>query len=125
MAADLQQSHRARRIATYRQFWPFYLNEHSRPGTRRLHYLGTGGALLALILTAVVSEPWLLLAVPLSGYGFAWIAHFKVERNRPTTLRYPLWSLISDVRMFALWATGRIGAEIARHRNDASSRTRP
>ena len=122
MAPDLQQPDRSRRIATYREFWPFYLGEHSRPATRRLHYLGTGGALLALAAAALLAQPWLVLAVPISGYGFALLAHFWVERNRPTTFRYPLWSLVSDLRMLALWASGRIDAEIARHRNDARNR---
>lgn len=125
MTADLQQSGRPQRIKTYREFWPFYLGEHSRPETRRLHYLGTGGASIALILALVLAQPWLLLAVPLLGYGPAWIAHFWVERNRPATFRYPLWSLVSDIRMFALWLTGRIDAEIARHRAGAQRRLMP
>ena len=116
MKADLQHSGQAPRIGTYAEFWPVSLREHSRPETRRLHLVGTGGAILALILAGALREPWLLMIVPVLGYGLAWIAHFGIERNRPATFRYPLWSLWSDLRMFGLWLGGRLESEVARQR---------
>jgi hypothetical protein len=101
------------RYRSFRDFWPHYLREHSRPATRWLHYAGTG-LVLAFAAAALASGDWrLLVAVPLAGYGFAWLSHAVVERNRPATFTYPLWSLAADFRMAWLWATGRLDSELA------------
>ena len=103
------------RIRTYAEFWPFYLRQHSRKLTRALHIFGTGLAILLLLGAIALGRPTLLLAAVIAGYGFAWLGHFAVEKNRPATFSYPLWSFVSDVRMFWLWASGRLGSELARH----------
>jgi hypothetical protein len=73
----------SRRYHSFRDFYPFYLSEHSRSGTRRLHFAGTLLVLLTLAY-ALATRRWGFLALlPVFGYGFAWVAHFAVERNRP------------------------------------------
>ena len=101
----------ARTITTYREFWPHYLREHGKPATRAIHYVGTALSLWFLLL-ALGAGGWWWVLVPLAGYGFAWSAHFGVEKNRPATFTYPLWSLFSDYRMFFLWFAGRLGPHL-------------
>lgn len=100
------------RIKNYRAFWPYYLHEHAKPGTRLGHIAGTSVAILFLILAGLNRNPWLLLVAILSGYGPAWFTHFAIEKNHPATFRYPVWSLISDFRMCAYWFSGGLQAEL-------------
>ena len=51
----------ARKYGTYAEFWPYYLAEHGRPGTRALHYTGTALALALLAAAVVTLNPWLAL----------------------------------------------------------------
>jgi hypothetical protein len=103
------------RFESYAAFWPFYLSQHSKRAARLIHVWGTLFALLA-IAKAVISFSfvWLLLA-PVIGYGFAWLAHAFIEKNRPATFSYPLWSLRGDADMLYLWLAGRLEIELLRH----------
>ena len=101
-------------MRTFSEFWPFYVREHSRAGTRLLHAAGTlSSTALLVFLIATGRWPWLPLALVV-GYAAAWVGHFFVEHNRPATFRHPLWSLAGDYKMVALMLTGRMGEEAAR-----------
>ncbi|WWC67562.1 uncharacterized protein I206_101471 [Kwoniella pini CBS 10737] len=135
---------------SFQSFYPFYLGEHSKPLTRRLHLVGTSIALASfarstlslvpnLLASAAKSLPashgihalhnkgflvslgldvylakwsydtqfleiegagrWLLGGV-VGAYAFAWISHFFIEKNKPATFKYPIWSLRGDIKMW-------------------------
>ena len=96
------------RFASFREFYPFYLSEHAHPVSRRLHFAGSCGVLVLLLLAAVQRNAWWLLGAPLCGYGFAWVGHFAFEKNRPATFRHPFYSLAGDWVMFADILRGRV-----------------
>ncbi|MEM9840657.1 MAG: DUF962 domain-containing protein [Pseudomonadota bacterium] len=97
-----------REYQSFSAFWPYYLQEHAKFGTRLYHYIGTALGLVAVGFAIATGNPWLVLLVPLLGYSFAWVSHAFVERNKPATFTYPFWSLMSDYRMFFLAITGRL-----------------
>ncbi|KZO96640.1 hypothetical protein CALVIDRAFT_537005 [Calocera viscosa TUFC12733] len=112
---------------SFRDFYPFYLGEHRNKVNRALHLVGTTGSIALGVRLAASAVPyicgllsypqlvnrtrgwvinekdvwkWALLAV-VNGYAFAWVGHFFVEKNRPATFKYPLYSLRGDFTM--LW----------------------
>lgn len=89
-----------REFQSLKEFYPFYLTEHSNSTSRVLHFIGT--ALVFFILFWVlITQTWRgLLLIPLVGYGFAWVSHFFFEKNKPATFQYPGYSLTSDFILF-------------------------
>ena len=93
---------------SFSEFYPFYLSEHADRTSRRLHVIGTGIVITLLIAALLTQNGWLLLAVPVAGYGFAWVGHFFFEKNKPATFQHPLYSLMGDFVMFKDVLRGRI-----------------
>lgn len=98
----------SKRFSSFSEFYPYYLQEHSDPTCRRLHFIGTWLVLLIALAAAWLREPWLLLLLPVVGYGFAWAGHFFFEHNRPATFSHPWYSLAGDWVMWKDMLIGRI-----------------
>ena len=85
---------------TFKDFYPYYIEEHSKPKTKLLHFIGTSISLFFLVQLVITFDPIYLIYALLSGYGFAWVAHFFIEKNKPATFTYPFYSFIGDQKMF-------------------------
>lgn len=96
------------RYTRFSEFYPYYLTEHSNRTCRRLHFVGSTGALCCLVLAVVRTEPLWILGAAVCGYAFAWVGHLAFEKNRPATFRQPLYSLWGDWVMYKDILTGRI-----------------
>ena len=96
------------RFTSFREFYPYYLQEHSNRICRRLHFIGTSlviGIVLAAVSTGNLVWLW---AFPVAGYGFAWVGHYGFEKNRPATFKHPFYSLLGDFVMYRHIWPGRL-----------------
>ncbi|WWC87275.1 uncharacterized protein L201_002163 [Kwoniella dendrophila CBS 6074] len=85
----------------------------SLPPSQGIHALHNQGFLTSLGLDVILAKwsydtqflqleglgKWLLGGV-IGAYGFAWISHFFIEKNKPATFKYPVWSLRGDLKMW-------------------------
>jgi len=97
-----------RAFASFQEFYPYYLEEHSNVTCRRLHFIGSLLVIVVTLWATGAGKPGWLLLLPVIGYGFAWVGHFVFEKNRPATFKYPLYSLMGDWIMFRDILIGRI-----------------
>lgn len=84
----------ADRIATYADFWPYYISEHRKPVCRYVHFVGTSG-FLATFLGCLVDRP---LPVGVAGVlivAAGW-AFFGMEGRRSA-----VWVLLGMIALMA------------------------
>jgi hypothetical protein len=109
------------RYRTLVEFWPLYVREHSRAGTRWLHFAGNTNLLIWLLLALWRRDLRLVIWAVASSYGLAWIGHFGVERNIPATFRYPVMAGVCDLLMYIKMWRGTMDAEVAKHTGNGIS----
>jgi hypothetical protein len=105
---------RQKRIRTFEEFWPFYVRQHSNRLNRQLHLVGTSVALSIAGIAIATKKPKFVKWALLAGYGPAWIGHLFIEKNRPATWRYPLWSIRGDLLMWRMALSGTLESEVER-----------
>ncbi len=60
------------------------------------------------VLAPSLAAPLTFPAGVVFAYAMAWTGHFIIEKNRPATFKYPLWSFVSDFRMLSHMLRGRL-----------------
>lgn len=98
----------AERIKSYNEFYKYYLSQHQKPGTRILHFAGTLITVTVLIYVLASGKERFLWYILILGCGLPLLSHFVFERNRPTFLNYPVWTIVSDFKMFFELITAKI-----------------
>jgi hypothetical protein len=98
----------------FSEFWDFYVHEHSVPLNRALHFVGSLLS-LAILFSLMWFGYWYYFPLAfVQGYAWAWAGHFLVEKNRPATFRFPLWSFAADWVMVWYMLQGKMSAEVQR-----------
>jgi len=111
------------KIKSFVDFFPHYLQEHSKKATRAFHLAATSIGYLSIIAStaatvATGNADYAYIGIPSGiggGYLLAWISHMTIEKNMPATFKQPIFSLYSDMHMHALWLTGNLGKTLDKH----------
>ena len=85
---------------SFKDFYPFYIDEHKNKYTKLLHFIGTWLFIVFILLLIITGEGKYIFYAFLSAYSWAWFGHFFIEKNKPATFKYPFYSLIGDWKMF-------------------------
>ena len=103
-------------IKSFKDFWPQYLKDHSDPASRAFHFLGLVLSIaLAAGLLACGMIFFLVLAIVPAQLG-AFIGHkLSPRHDRSVADDHPDWAAIADLKMFGLFLTGKLDAELEKH----------
>jgi hypothetical protein len=88
------------RYKSFEDFYPYYIAEHDHKYTKLMHFIGTSISIYFLIKFVLSFNFLFILYALLAGYGFAWVGHFFIEKNKPATFKYPFYSLKGDYKMY-------------------------
>jgi len=95
------------KFKSFQDFYPHYINEHSKCSTKLCHVFGTLGLILFFSLGVLYSNVLLWLCGIALAYLCAWCSHCFMEHNCPATFRHPLYSIFADFKMTFELLTGR------------------
>ena len=85
---------------TDKEFYEFYLSEHTKPLCRLVHCLGVIWFLASVAFAAHTGQLYIVGLGIVGGYFFGWFAHRFIEKNIPTTVQHPLRSVRAGRKMY-------------------------
>ena len=85
-----------KKFNNFSEFYPYYIYQHQVFMNRFLHNVGSTIVLLLLFTAFIANKYLLILMCPIVGYSFAWLGHYFIEKNKPATFSFPLYSFIGD-----------------------------
>jgi hypothetical protein len=103
------------RYTSLKEFWPYYVREHSNPRTRQMHFVGNTNLIAWLLVALIRRSPALAALGVISSYALAWIGHFFMEKNVPATFKYPILSAFGDILMYVKMWRGQMDADVTRY----------
>jgi hypothetical protein len=101
-----------KKYTTFNSFYEYYLTEHSNANNRKVHFIGTLLLIFSFLIGIVTGKLIFFILIPILGYGFAWVGHYFIEKNKPATFTYPFYSLAGDFVMFWDIITGNIDEKL-------------
>ena len=96
-----------KKFNSLKEFYYFYLTEHQHTVNRALHFFGIALVCLLFIASMLFHNVYFFIAIPFVGFGLPWIGHQFFEKNKPSTLTYPFFSIASDFLLFGDIMMGR------------------
>ena len=93
---------------TFEEFFPKYLEAHSKPATRFVHAAGLLTGLGIGTVGIAKADPKLVLLGLATGYIPAFCSHWFIEGNQPKTFGNPVLSFRSDFVMVFRMLTGTL-----------------
>jgi hypothetical protein len=93
---------------TFEEFFPTYLEAHSKRETRLVHAAGLLAGLAIGAAGIATGRPKLILLGLATGYLPAFCSHWFIEGNQPKTFGQPLLSFRSDFVMVWQMLTGKL-----------------
>lgn len=87
-------------FSSFQDFYQQYLREHTKVGTRVLHFVGTTVNLLTIVYVLWSGKMRFLWYIPIVGYGLPWLSHLIFEKNSLMNLRYFFYDLMADFKMW-------------------------